>query len=99
MIPQSKYADFLNVSKEEIKPEEAVTIVSEFNPPTNPAIKTFLMGLVNFKGEEKTLTINLNTYLELAEKISKDTKDWIGKRIVYKGLKKFTKGTGHFWTI
>ncbi len=83
----------------EIKPEAKVLIISELQPPETEKIKSPLIGEVELtNGERRTIGINWTSYYLISKIYGQDTKDWVGKYLVYHGLKKMDKGTGHLWT-
>jgi len=83
----------------EIDVGEKVLVITEFQAPNTPKIKSALVGIVETTaGNKRTVGLNWTSYYSVAKDYGKDTKDWEGKFIVYQGLKKFEKGTGHLWT-
>lgn len=84
----------------EISIGDKVTVTSEFAPPTSEKLKSALIGTVKLEnGEERTCGLNWTSYYTIAGVLGRDTKDWMGSFITYKGLKKFEKGTGHLWIV
>lgn len=109
VIPEGKGSQFsaflklpnpLENKAGEINIGDKVTITSEFAPPVSPKLKSALIGTVKLEnGEERTCGLNWTSYYTLAGVLGRDTKEWIGSFITYKGLKKFEKGTGHLWVV
>lgn len=109
VIPEGKggqFAPFIKLPNPlenkvgEIAVGDKVTVVDEFAPPTSEKLKSALIGVVKLDGgQERTCGLNWTSYYTLAGVLGRDTKDWVGSFITYKGLKKFEKGTGHLWVV
>ena len=83
----------------EIEIGDKVLIVSEFKSPESPKIKSALVGIVETTaGNKRAVGLNWTSYYAIAKDYGKDTAEWLKKFIVYHGLKKLEKGTGHIWT-
>lgn len=79
--------EFLDVTKD-VKPGDVMMVWDEFNKNAKFP-QSFLVGTVLLKNEEKRLlSLNKTSYVTISEVYGKDTKDWINKSIVYKGMKK-----------
>ena len=91
--------NILEGKKGEIEVGTAVTIIDEFKAPESPKLKSPLIGVVNTPVGKRTIGLNWTSYYSLAGTLGKDTSDWVGKEIVYQGMKKSAKGAaGHMWS-
>jgi hypothetical protein len=84
----------------DMKVGDVVTVTSEAVPPTdiNPKFQGFLMAKVANKNmEDVYITINKTSYGLISASYGQDTKDWVGKELVYVGEKPFGKMIGKVW--
>jgi hypothetical protein len=99
MIPESQgnsYAPFIKCA--ELNKGLVVMIKTEFAPPENPKIQSPIIGNVLMEdGSEYTLGLNWSTLRGLQKVYGVDTKNWIGKKIEFFGMKKLGKGNGYLW--
>jgi hypothetical protein len=99
MIPQEVGTDYPPFLKSaELKKNVIVTIKTEFAPPTNTKISSFLIGNVDMGGVLYTLGINPSTYRNIAKDYGTDTAGWIDKDIKFLGMQKLGKGNGYLWS-
>ena len=97
-MPEPKLFD-----KEIIKGYEVgtvLTILSEFDDPTkiNPKFKGFIMGNVKtLDGKECLHSLNKTSYAKISEVYGRNTEDWIGKEIIFKGEVKMGNMLGKLW--
>ena len=109
MIPKgnsSNYPPFLKLPNQlenktgEIEIGDKVQIETEFAPPENPKLKSPFIGNVSLTNTDvRTLGLNWSSYYAISKAYGLDTADWVGKFIIYNGLKKTGKGAfGHLWT-
>jgi len=105
-VKETNYAPFIKLpniveNKEgEIKVGDSVTIATIFDAPLSAALKSPLVGDVTLvTGETRALGLNWTSYYEIVKDYGKNTDDWVGKQLVYNGMKKCGKGAlGHIWT-
>lgn len=78
---------------------ESVKITGEIRPcqDVNVSFRGFLMGEVEREGETYYVSINKTSYKLISAVYGTDTKNWIGKDIVYKGERKCGSMTGKIW--
>ena len=76
-----------------------VKIVSEFDDPTkiNPKFKGFIMGRIDLDGKTYLHSLNKTSYAKISETFGRNTKEWIGKEIVFAGEKKMGNMLGKLW--
>ena len=74
-----------------------VTILDEFKAPTSDKTKSPLVGNVEWEGKEYSLTLCTTNWSVISASYGKDTKDWVGQQIAYKGIKPMGQGKGHWW--
>jgi len=106
-VRESQFSPFLKLpnlvsgTEGDIKKGDSVEVVVEFDAPTNPKLKSPLIGKVKLmNGEEKTLGLNWTSYYEICKVYGQDTKDWVGKEITYGGMKTMGRGAaGHSWIV
>ena len=109
MIPKTNTANFppfiklpnqLENKPGEIEIGDKVQIENEFAPPENPKLKSPFIGNVSLTNTDlRTLGLNWTSYYSISKVYGMDTVDWVGKHIIYTGMKKTGKGAiGHLWT-
>jgi len=82
----------------DVKEGETITILEELHPPETEKINSWLIGKVQLdNGEIRTLGLNMSSYFTISKVYGEDTKDWIGKDLVFCGFKKLGKGHGYLW--
>ena len=84
----------------DMKVGDVVTVVDEMKSPTdiNPKFQGFLMGRVATKDmEDAYVTINKTSYGLISAVLGRDTKDWVGKELIYAGERKCGAMMGKIW--
>lgn len=87
-IPKIFDIEFLDIKKDNMQAGDVYLVDSEFDK--NPKFpKNFLVGTIKMKDDTKRLlSLNKTSYSKISEIYGPDTKGWIGKTIVFRGLVK-----------
>ena len=95
MIPSggSKYLPWLPIKK-----GMKIKIMTEPAPKDNPKLKSPFYCDVNYDGAEYALGLNWTSYAYIAKNYGRDTSEWVGRTIEYKGQEKTKMGSmAHVW--
>ncbi len=88
MILKLYDVEFLNIEKDKVAVGDTFLVENEFDKNAKFP-KSLLVGTIKMKDEtSRLLSLNKSSYRLISEIYGADTKGWIGKTIVYKGIQK-----------
>jgi hypothetical protein len=90
-----KMYDIEFIKKTMLTKGDKVDIIEEFAP--NPKFKSFLVGKIEYNGENYLLDVNKTSYKLISQTYGEDTSDWVGKKLVFMGEQQLGNMKGFLW--